>query len=330
MQATISDFTQQLVRGKRTHSNGWISFNAVCCHHRGERQDTRHRGGLHPNPDGSITYKCFNCKFRTSYRPGLDLSYKFRTLLGWMGAEDNDILRMGITAMRVKEVVVIERTTKQARDFSFTARLLPEHACSVFGNEQTVEHQTYLASRGFDCTSGFEFLHSPQRSHSMARRVIVPCYWQRQLVGYTARGLTQDIRPKYYDALDNGFVFNMDRQRHDREFVLVVEGPFDAMSIDGVATLGSEISSLQADIINSLDRDVIVVPHADRAGESMVSKAIDLGWQVSFPVWLETCKDVNEAVVRYGKLFVMRTILDSIEHSSIRIKLKMRKLSAAK
>ena len=88
----------------------------------------------------------------------------------------------------------------------------------------------------------------------------------------------------------------------------------------------NDCSETQADIIDSLGREVIVVPDADKAGANLVKKAIEYGWSVSFPVWQETCKDVNEAVVKYGKLFVLKSILDSRESSRLKIELKRKKL----
>ena len=107
-----------------------------------------------------------------------------------------------------------------------------------------------------------------------------------------------------------------------------MEGPFDAMSVDGVALNGSEVSDQQAELIDRLQREVIVVPDADRAGSKLVDRAIELGWTVSFPVWLETCKDINEAVVKYGKLFVIKAILAARESSKLKIELKKKKLYA--
>jgi DNA primase len=106
----------------------------------------------------------------------------------------------------------------------------------------------------------------------------------------------------------------------------VVEGPFDAMSVDGVAVLSNECSEIQADIIDSLAREVIVVPDKDKAGMKLIDDAIKFGWSVSFPVWQETCKDAAEAVSRYGKLFTLKSILEAKESSKLKIELLKRKM----
>ena len=88
----ISDFIKGILpTKKKTTPSGWTSFNAPCCVHNGESSDTRGRGGLTANPDGSVSFHCFNCNFKASYQPGRHLTFKFRKLLKWLGADDTDI-----------------------------------------------------------------------------------------------------------------------------------------------------------------------------------------------------------------------------------------------
>jgi DNA primase len=100
------------------------------------------------------------------------------------------------------------------------------------------------------------------------------------------------------------------------------------MSVDGVSVSGAEISDTQVDQIDRLQREVVVVPDTDRAGRKLVDRAIEAGWTVSFPVWQDTCKDINDAVVKYGKLFVLKSILAARETSKLKIELKKKKLYA--
>jgi hypothetical protein len=134
--------------------------------------------------------------------------------------------------------------------------------------------------------------------------------------------LADGLLPKYYTEVDSGYVFNIDTQERDWKFVLVGEGVIDALSIDGVACMGSDISKQQIDLIESLDREIIVVPDWNKSGQRLIDVALANKWAVAFPVWAETCEDINEAVKKYGKLFVIKTILDSVERSSLKIQLK--------
>jgi len=114
----------------------------------------------------------------------------------------------------------------------------------------------------------------------------------------------------------------MDTQDWSRKFVIVTEGPFDAITISGVSILGSEVNDIQRDLINGLNRQVIVVPDRDAPGQKLINQAIDFGWSVAFPEWERDVKDVADAVSRYGRLFVLQSILKSAESNKLKIDLK--------
>jgi hypothetical protein len=342
---SILDAVNSLLPGKRkTNSvSGWTSFNAVCCHHRGESADSRGRGGIITNATGSISYSCFNCNYTANYTPGRHLNYKFRKLLSWMGADENTIKRLVIDAIRIKELVEPDAVDEVREEISFKPRPLPEQAQTLQAwetfhtlsadnpevyNVPAVFHNAvvYPAARSIDLTR-YDFYWTPERQYNLDRRVIVPFTWQNQIIGYTARATDDDIRPKYHNSHEPNYVFNVDRQRPTSRFVVVVEGPFDAMAIDGVAVLSNQCNEVQADIIDSLGREVIVVPDVDRAGIKMIDAALEYGWSVSYPVWQETHKDVNSAVVAYGRLFVLKSILEAKQTSRLKIELLKKKLN---
>jgi len=135
--------------------------------------------------------------------------------------------------------------------------------------------------------------------------------------------LLEDIKKvKYVTDVQPGYVFNMDTQDWTRKFVIVTEGPFDAITVSGVSILGSEINDTQRELINNLNRQVIVVPDRDAPGEKLITQAIEFGWSVAFPEWDKTVGDVAEAVLKYGRLFTIQSILKSTESSKLKIDLK--------
>ena len=324
----ISDFIKGILpTKKKTTPSGWTSFNGVCCPHNGESADTRGRGGLTANTDGSVSYHCFNCNFKASYQPGRHLTFKFRKLLKWLGADDTDIKRLVIEAIRVRELVAPEEVKAEAEEekIDFKARELPEDAVNLVALDYVHPALEYCVARKIDITK-YAFYATKQEQYNLHKRIIIPFIWQGRTIGYTARAIEENVKPKYHSNYEPNFVFNINNQLADSKFVIVCEGPFDAMSIDGVAVLNNECNETQADIIESLGKEVIVVADRDRAGAKMINNAIEYGWTVSYPVWLETCKDVNEAVVKYGKLFVLKTILDSKHSSKLKIELMKKKL----
>jgi hypothetical protein len=255
-----------------------------------------------------------------------------------MGAADNDVKRLVIEAIRIKDLVAPEQVKEPEEKIEFKTRTLPEDAISFqqlltfhllddFGNVPPLLNSAvdYINARKIDTTK-YDFYWTDSTEHKLNQRVIIPMIWEGKTIGYTARAFVDDVKPKYYSSYEPNFVFNTNRQLKDSKFVIVCEGPFDAMSIDGVAVLGNECSEQQAEIIEGLGKEVIVVADRDRAGARLLQHAIEYGWSASFPVWQETCKDINEAVVKYGKLFVLKAILDSKETSKLKIELMRKKL----
>ena len=297
---------------KKTPS-GWTSFNAPCCHHNGESQDNRARGGIMYQADGAVQYHCFNCGYKANFTPGRYLSNRFRKFLTWLNVSSSEIGKLSMQAMRLAQEVTPESKTQEYQDIDFKYQPLPKDAVPVTTQTECVE---YLAGRGF-APQDFKFYYSP----TMKTRVIVPITWQNKNIGFVARGITPDIKPKYYAQVQPGSLFNLDRQHWSRKFVILVEGVFDAIMLDCVAILGSEISTQQKQQIDALNRKVIIVPDRDRAGSKLIDQACDWGWSVSMPPWHEGIKDVNNAVLKYGKALTMRAILKHTHDSKTKIKL---------
>ena len=357
---TIQQEVQQLLPARRRSApSGWTSFNAPCCVHNGETADTRGRGGIINSPDGAVSYHCFNCGFKTSWRPGWHISYKFRKLLRWFGADDNTIQRLVIEALQLKDTVAPEAIpATDIATLDFKPRPLPPESASMrqwatalrLGadwDDQGIHDVelpkqlgtvcNYLIARGaVEWSKNYDFYLSEDQAYNMHRRVIIPFYWQDKLIGYTARAMEEGVTPKFHSSYEPNYVFNVNKQRAESRFVIVCEGPFDAISVDGVAVLSNNISEVQADIIDSLARQVIVVPDFDVkpnkqgrmvwSGKQLVDNALEYGWAVSFPIWRETCKDINEAVIKYGKLFVLKAILAGVETNRLKIELMKKKI----
>jgi len=332
---SIQDAVKLILPAKRktNSTSGWISFMAPCCHHNGESADTRGRGGMILNADGGTSYHCFNCQFKASYVPGRHLTYKFRKLLGWFGASENEIKRLVIDAIRVKDIVSPDAVIEEVEPIDFKPRPLPDEAQDFFtlntfytltddkdvpqGYDDAV---LYISDRLIDFQK-YPFYWTPETQYNLHKRVIIPFTWKGNIIGYSARAFDDTVKPKYHSNYEPNYVFNVDRQKHDSKFVIVSEGPFDAMAVDGVAVLSNECSEIQADIIDSLGREVIVVPDGDKSGKKLIDDALEYGWSVSMPIWQKDYKDVSEAVEKLGKLFVLKSIIEAKETGRLKIEL---------
>jgi hypothetical protein len=318
-----------LLPGKRKATpSGWISFNAVCCHNNGESKDTKKRGGALINPNGGFTYHCFNCNFKAGWTPGKLISNNTKKLFTWLGLSETELGKLGLIALKLKDN---QPVTKKELQFELEERQLPKDCFNVreweefhCDDDDFQKCLQYIKNRGLALTS-YNWHWSAAEGYR--DRVIIPFYHNGKIVGYTGRKIT-DGKPKYLTDAQPGYVFNLDRQQDDRAYIIVVEGQFDAISIDGCAIAHNEPNDTQCARINALGKEVIVVPDRDAAGAKMLKAALDNKWSVSLPPWEDDIKDVADAVKRYGRLYVLTTILHYRVNGEIKINLLKKKLRA--
>jgi hypothetical protein len=305
--------------GKRKQTaSGWISFNAPCCIHRGDTQDKRSRGGIKPGTDGSWSYHCFNCGYTASFVLGRNLTFKARRLLEWMNVPQEEIERINLESLKHKSIEGLlgerQEVIQKLQSIAFEDKDLPADTQPL-----NATGEAYLRSRRLPLDYPFMYKTMPRPG------VVIPFTHDNQVVGHTTRFL-DDRTPRYIQDIQPGYVFGTDLQGANWQYAIVVEGVFDALSINGLAVLHAEINEAQARLIRSLGRDVVVVPDQDEAGMRLVDRAVELGWAVSMPDWPEGVKDVNDAVIRWGKLATLITIMQAKETSKIKIELRKKQL----
>jgi len=334
MGIVFDTIVQHLPRKRKQTPSGWMSFNAPCCIHNGTGQDTRGRGGLIQNAEQGLSYHCFNCGYKASYVYGRNLSYKMKKFLQWLNVPDDTISKLALSVLQHTDEKSINNQLNRLPKFNIVK--LPDKARTIYDwhkyfvnhnqepNPNYIKVLEYVNQRRLNVNE-YEFYWSPDYSD----RMIIPFYYQNNIVGWTARKIKDD-KVKYLSEQQPGYVFNLDSQDDDRHFVLAVEGPIDAILLDGIAFLGSEVKQQQSLLINSIGKKIIVIPDRDAAGEKLIIDAMEQGWSVSMPEWEPNIKDINDAVIKYGRLYTLYTVINSAEEQQLKIKLKMKKWLSSK
>jgi len=323
----IADTLLNYLPGKRKHTpSGWIGFNAVCC------DDKRQRGGFIVNGGDAVSYHCFNCGFKCSWQPGRHISQKMNKFMRDLNIPDDIIGQLRLEALRLDNNSTAEIRTVIPK---FDTRAMPMDAIS-FEELNTflklpdgdyavptkfTEAFAYLIDRKID-PFAYPFYWANRTGFNT--RIIIPFLYKGDIVGWTARAIN-DAQPKYLSEQQPGYVFNLDSQNDDREFVIVCEGPFDALSIDSCALLGAEIKDSQHWLLRQLGKEIVLVPDRDAAGKATLEQALALEWSVSMPDWPDGIKDVNDAVIKLGRLATMWLIVSAKESNNLKIQLKAKK-----
>lgn len=343
-----SAITGALSGKRRTSNTNFININCPMCTSRGESADRRLRCGIKKDGEGIGIY-CFNCGFRARFRVGETLSKSMKEFLTGVGVGSMDVKRLNYKALQVRNMLMgspeaaavvpmIYRPSFQPKSLPPGAKSLATWAQEGCTDPDFVDAASYLFGRGDAIASGAEFFWTPNTDHELNRRIILPFEFNHDVVGWTARLIdkaTED-KPKYHSNVPSHFIFNSHLLNGASKFVILVEGPFDALAVNGVATLGAKISPEQQQWLNSTGKTIIVVADRDKSGGRLIDHALHNNWMVAFPKlrdghgvqnwWDADIKDTADASNRYGKLYTMRSVLESASANKIEINVKRKLL----
>jgi hypothetical protein len=313
-----------IIPGKRKLTgSGWHSFNAVCCHHRGHKADRRSRGGIKFDGTTNWSMHCFNCGFKCGFKLGTPIGKNTKQLLVWCGVDETQIQKWSMESVLQKDFVDLTPKKKEKK-IKFKDHELPDADLLDENNPLHKVYIDYLATRGIS-SSEYPFMITPNDVGRMANRIIIPYTYKNKIVGHTSRFLDNKI-PKYINEQQPGIVFGYDFQKSDQSVCILVEGIFDALSLGACALTHNTINDDQAELLAQLNRKIIFVPDHDKTGLATCDRALELGYSVSIPPWDDDVKDVNDAVVKYGRLATLLSILESATMNKIKIEIQRNKI----
>ena len=314
----------------------WQKRCCMLCTTRGHSVDKRFRFGIQFTAD-KILINCFNFGFSASYNEGESLSNNIKLFLKFIHVNDRfvkeiefEIFKNKNSLSEVRDGVISKTIEYKNYEKIWHLIELPKDTLPIttwleynlddhnFLNvvEYAISRKIYDLDRYYWC---------PSELHNLNQRLIIPYYYKHKMVGFTSR-ISYDIEdksiPKYYQQCPSDFVFNLDNQQSwDRKYVILCEGVLDAVVTDGISSLG-ELSQDKIDIINRLQKTVIVCPDRDKKGGDLVDAAIRNNWAVSFPNWEKKIKDAAQAAVKYGRVLTLHSIISSALTDKMTIQLR--------
>lgn len=307
------------------------------CVTKGESPDTKQRCGVAqgPNNDGleSIRVSCFNCGFSSQYILGRMFSERFKSFLSQLGMQELEINQINHRAFQLARVfgqdlpiVNPNRYVARFPTVSLPPDTRPMSEVSL-DNEDAIRASQYARDRGDIIYDNAMWSPDPK----WRKRVIFPCYWNDEIVGWTGRLFEpQGDQPKYRNEVPANYLSNCNMMNSDRKYLLLTEGFLDAIAVDGISPLGAKLNANQIKWIRDTGKDVIVIPDRDQSGQRLVDIAIENDWRVAFPRltlggnnwWEEDCKDSAEAVKRYGRLYTIRSIIETSTDRKLEIEVR--------
>lgn len=331
MDITLADIIRQYVNLPAVpNSKGWYPVVHSACDHgrKGPRAAFKLDGD-------SVGFHCFNCKHVAKYDPSEHpyLSKNMKQVMEDFGIPESEYQKPVFAALASRgqesnsenkkeeiinlepEILNLPKTFYDLKDaddaWGDLARYYLEEERGVNVNSQTF----YLAHKTDD----------PYLKKWFGR-VIIPIYKDGNLIFYIGRDLTGKKTKKYESpsVSRDTVIYGYDRLFADYEKPLyVAEGWFDAFAVDGAAILGNEINATKAKIFNRSRRQKVYIPDRFGNGRQAAEQALEYGWSISTPN-IGDCKDMNEAVLKYGKLYVLKTLAENTVSDSFSANVKLR------
>ena len=302
-------------------STGWHPVLCKVCHDHGRKGM---RGGFKFDGE-TVAYHCFNCgpAMNTIYDPveSKGMPRKMRQVLTDFGVPEDEWQQVLLTNLAFQQAGTKGEVIKQLESIEPKELEMPDNF--YFLKDATTDDKWaevarwYLNDRGVDPDSYPFLIVTPTKDKFRKKwngRLIIPAYKDSKLIFYQGRDLTNSKLKKYEspstpkDKVLYGFDKIFD---HTETPLYVVEGFFDAEAIDGIAIVGNEMSEAQIQWLNRSKRTKVYVPDKTGDGQRSAKKALEQGWSVSTPDIGSNCKDMSDAVNKYGKMYVMKTLTEN-------------------
>lgn len=299
---------------KREH-NGWNHILCKVCNDHGRKGL---RAGFKFEGD-TVGYNCFNCGTKAKFDPSSDeeISDDMHKVLHAFGVSDDELKELEFSLFGKDQSTKRKKSEIQLIDPK--PIVLPEHFYKLSDadpNDIWAEvARVYLTDvRGIQPDSYTFYLSTGKGpgNKGWRKRLIIPIYKGRDLIFYQGRTLSDQI-PKYKnpDIPKDCVLYGMDEiYRNTAAPLYVVEGFFDAWAIDGAAPLRNEFSPQQILHLRRSHRPIVIIPDRFGSGNVLAKQAIREGWSVATPD-IGDCKDMDEAVRKYGKLYVINSITET-------------------
>jgi len=303
---------QQIALSPRPNGQGWYSVVCKVCNdhaRKGKRAGFRFDGE-------TVGYNCFNCGHTALFDPSehRTLSRDMTTALEAFGLKKEDWQPVLFALMSTEHDLTLKN--KRRENYGPAVIELPPYITPLIDNGDEIDQyaiEYLLKERGIDWKQ-HPFFIGRKTSHPSSKRwyarLILPFYKDGKLIFYQGRDLTETRQQKYLspDSPRENIVYGYEQiQKETDDPLYIVEGWFDAWHLEGVAVLGNKMTSHQIHWINQSRRPKVVIPDRFGDGHRLAEQALELGWSISTPD-IGDCKDPNEAIMKYGKLYTLMTI----------------------
>lgn len=308
----LKDLIEQTVQLGPSTASGFRPIKCAVC------SDYKVRGAFKFD-DLAVGYNCWNCGCKWVY-DGISKELPGKA---WVTLTAFGIPRNKITAVissgffsNSPEVITLEDTKPKislvTQEIAFPPKTF---SLKEIDDDAQIKLDalSYMESRKLDADKLDPHISIHPKYEN---RIIFPCWRDGKLIFWQARSIV-GAEPKYISpAISHGaVVWGYDNLFRSNGPLYITEGLIDASFLNGIALLGSDLTPAQIQILEKLKRRKVVIPDKDSKGKRLADIARTLGFDIG--VLPPNSKDVNESVIKNGKLYTSWYIISNvIKHDS--------------
>jgi hypothetical protein len=313
MNDIVDAMLQVLPPSRRTNARGWMTFDCPAC------SDRRRRGGFRETETGGWRYRCFNggCEYErsTGWEPGNAFIGRPRRLFEFLGGDIADIpkqfldQRSSPSALPDAPEIVTE----------FPEIQLPQGSTLLWRvtSPDALDCQRYVLDRGW-----FHREHPFVWCPKHPRHVIYPCQHKGKIVAWIGRKIDpgKEFAHIKCQGFPSDYMLNQDQIWRYRT-VLVTEGVFDALAVQGLCTFGNTLTPKQINLLNAACRKgrrvALLSDYQKDEWKAYWQTAKENGWYLSCAEWVRyegepPIKDASDSVPLNGQLLTIKCAMDGI------------------
>ena len=303
-----------------TASNGWHRIYCEVC---GDGKRVKGPRGGWLFQDKLAFYHCFNCGIDGSFDPDREhcFSKNMKSILEKFSIPIDECRKLCISSLKSTSKEV-KPSKDEIKFIELPDHILPisKFSTDVIRNANTFLQSNYglsVDSYPFHMSTGITNNENILEKSSVKfwlNRIIIPFYKNGKLIYYKGRDITGNSKIKYLapEIKKTNIIFNYDQIFTPTELPLfVVESEFDAINLNGCAVMQNKLSKGQIKTLNKSNRKKIIVPDFGGDYNTLAEQAISEGWSVAIPKFGD-CKDVSESIVKFGKLYTLRSIMRNV------------------
>lgn len=306
---TLTEIIGERVMLPPANAHGWHPIRCALCNDHSPR-------GAFKFEDDTVIYNDFNCGAKLVYKEGSGkLTRKAKDILEAFGITRDD-LRVLTSSLFLEHRTGDEEPDDPKKPKLFTPEVAwPEGSLPLVTTQGYDDLQNplleYLLNRNIDPVRT-QFYFSTDRKH--LGRIIIPYLRDGKLIYWQARHIDSKVKPRYLNCTvaKDAVMYGYDRlHSFDETPLFVTEGVFNAILVNGIAIMSSDLNASKIEVLKRTRRRLIFIRDRDANGDKLSQQVLENGWEITTTD--SRVGDVNDSINRFGHAYTAYSLIKNAQ-----------------